>query len=127
MAGSHHNRTAWRRAGRKGRAAAVRNFLLLFALPAIVWSAVGGVLSGTVTDANGAAVAGVQVVAMSTSQGLKTKVRTDAKGAYRFPALSVGEYEVRVEAGGYRPSVRKIIIHVDDKARLDITLEPGTP
>jgi hypothetical protein len=29
-----------------------------------------------------------------------------------------------VEAAGYKPAVHKIVIHVDDKARLDVVLEP---
>ncbi len=89
-----------------------------------VWAAVGGALSGAVTVANGAAVAGARVVAVSATQGLQTKTSTDAKGAYRFPALAVGQYDLKVDAPGYKPSVRRVVIHVDDKVRLDIVLEP---
>jgi hypothetical protein len=88
-----------------------------------VWAAVGGALSGAVTGANGAAVAGARVVAVSAAQGLQTKTSTDAKGAYRFPALSVGLYDLKVEAPGYKPSVRRVVIHVDDKVRLDMVLD----
>jgi hypothetical protein len=85
---------------------------------------VGGTLSGAVTVANGAAVAGAQVVVVSAAQGVRTKTNTDSKGAYRFPALAVGQYDLKVEAPGYKPSVRRVVIHVDDKARLDFVLEP---
>jgi hypothetical protein len=97
---------------------------LVLVFSTVVWAFVGGALSGAVTEANGAAVAGARVVAVSAAQGLQTKTSTDSKGAYRFPALAVGQYDLKVEAPGYKPSVRRVVIHVDDKARLDIVLEP---
>jgi hypothetical protein len=100
---------------------------LLCGLSAIVYAAVGGGLSGTVTGPNGAAIAGARVVAVSAAQGIQTKASTDAKGAYRFPVLTVGQYDLKVEAPGYKPSVHKLVIHVDDKARLDIVLETDIP
>jgi uncharacterized protein YfaS (alpha-2-macroglobulin family) len=100
---------------------------LLCGLSAIVYAAVGGALNGTVTGANGAPVAGARVVAVSATQGVQTKASSDAKGTYRFPVLAVGQYDLKVEAPGYKPSVHKLVIHVDDKARLDIVLETDTP
>jgi len=102
-------------------------FALLFQLSAIMWAAVGGSLSGSVTGASGAAIAGARVIAVSATQGLQTKTATDAKGAYRFPVLAVGQYDLKVEAPGYKPSVHKIVIHVDDKVRLDVVLEADAP
>lgn len=102
-------------------------FALLVELSAIMWAAVGGSLSGVVTGASGAAIAGARVVAVSATQGLQTRAGTDAKGAYRFPVLSVGQYDLKVEAPGYKPSVHKIVIHVDDKVRLDVVLEADAP
>jgi Carboxypeptidase regulatory-like domain len=101
-------------------------FALLCGFSAILWAA-GGALSGIVTGANGTAISGAHVVAVSASQGLQTKASTDAKGAYRFPVLAVGQYDLKVEAPGYKPAVHKIVIHVDDKARVDIVLEPDAP
>ena len=105
----------------------VGGFALLFALSVIMWAAVGGSLSGTVTGANGASIAGARVVAVSATQGVQTKATTDAKGVYRFPVLAVGQYDLKVEAPGYKPAVHKIVIHVDDKARLDVVLESDAP
>jgi hypothetical protein len=97
------------------------SFCLVFST--IVWALVGGALSGAVTGANGAAIAKARVVAVNAAQGLQTKTSTDSKGDYRFPALAVGEYDLKVEAPGYKPSVRRVVIHVDDKVRLDLVLE----
>jgi hypothetical protein len=99
--------------------------ILLFGLSAIGWGAVGGGLSGTVTDAKGTAIPKARVVAVSDAQGVQTKTTTDAKGDYRFPTLAVGVYDLRVEAAGYKPVVHKIAIHIDDRQRLDIMLEAG--
>lgn len=105
----------------------IRNAVSLCGFSLLVWAAVGGSVSGTVTDANGAAVSKARVVAVSVAQGIQTKAATDAKGAYRFPTLAVGVYDLRVEAAGYKPSVHKIAIHVDDKLRFDVMLEPSEP
>jgi hypothetical protein len=104
-----------------------RDLVLLLGFSAMVWAAVGGALSGAVTGANGVPVAGARVVAISAAQGLQTKASTDAKGAYRFPVLAVGQYDLKVEAPGYKPSVHKVVIHVDDRVRLDVVLEPDPP
>jgi Carboxypeptidase regulatory-like domain len=105
----------------------VRDVALLFGLSLVAWAAVGGGLSGTVTDAKGAAISKAKVVAVSDAQGIQTKATTDAKGNYRFPTLAVGVYDLHVGAAGFKPSVRKMAIHVDDKLRLDIVLEMDTP
>jgi hypothetical protein len=104
-----------------------RDLVLLFGISAILSAAVGGALNGTVTGTNGSPVAGARVVAVSASQGVQTKASTDAKGSYRFPVLAVGQYDLKIEAPGYKPSIHKIAIHVDDKVRLDIVLEPDAP
>jgi len=100
---------------------------LFFVISTMVWAAVGGSLSGAVTGSNGAAIKGARVVAVSASQGIQTKTSTDSKGVYRFPALAVGQYDLKVEAPGYKPSVHKVAIHVDDKARMDVVLEAIQP
>ncbi len=100
---------------------------LLAGLSLAAWAAVGGGVSGTVTDTKGAAVSGARVTAVSAAQGIQTRAMTDAKGGYRFPTLAVGVYDLRVEAAGYKTSVHKIAIHVDDKLRFDVTLESSEP
>ena len=67
------------------------------------------------------------MVAVSAAQGIQTKATSDAKGNYRFPTLAVGVYDLRVEAAGHKPAVHKIAIHVDDKLRFDVMLEPSEP
>lgn len=59
----------------------------------------GGV-SGTVRNATGAAQSGVTVTATQSETGAQFTATTDAQGAYMFPALPVGRYELSAGAGG---------------------------
>src|ERR1700692_294857 len=53
-------------------------------------------LSGGITDQSGAAVSAASVTAKNTDTGVSRTVPTDQSGRYRFFALAVGPYEVRV-------------------------------
>jgi len=57
-----------------------------------------GVLSGTVTNAEGAPVVGAQV-AVRSEQGSVRTVTTGADGMFRMPALPIGVYQVEITAG----------------------------
>lgn len=54
-----------------------------------------GNLSGSVTDASGAPVAGA-AVSVTSAQGATRTATTDADGAFRLPALAVGSYTVSI-------------------------------
>ena len=86
---------------------------------ALVWAAVTGSISGTVTDATRAIIADVKVTATNTAQGLQTKTTTDSSGFYIFPRLAVGTYDLQVESQGFSPQ-KKSTITVDADAALRI-------
>jgi hypothetical protein len=93
----------------------------------LLWGAVGGSISGKTTDASGMTVAGVRISVTSTAQGIATKTTSDHNGAYRFPILAVGRYDLQAEAPGFKPQSRKgIVLHVDDVLRVDLMLEAET-
>src|SRR5271170_2552860 len=79
---------------RKHRSASLailtRTLGVFFATCALTWCAVTGGISGVVSDATGAVIAGAMVTATNTAQGLQTKTTTDAQGFYNFPRLPVG-------------------------------------
>lgn len=58
----------------------------------------GGV-SGTVRNADGSGSGGVTVKAVNAENGAEFTATTDAQGAYAFPALPVGTYNISVESG----------------------------
>ena len=83
-------------------------------------------LSGLITDPSGAAVSAASVTAKNLDTGLSRTVPTDHGGRYRFFALPVGPYEVRVTkdgfAGGGRSGIR---LMVGQDATVDLGLHVG--
>ena len=73
-----------------------------------------GSLTGTVMDAQGAAVPGATVV-LTSDQGNKT-FTTDAGGRFFAPFLTPGKYNVRVELTGFSPVEQKNIdVHLGQR------------
>ena len=97
--------------------------LLLFLLPALLHAAVTGSLSGTVQDATGAVIPNAAVTVTNVAQGIQTKTTSNAKGAYAFPSLAVGQYDLNVDAGGFKPEKRTgIVVDTDSAIQVDISL-----
>jgi vitamin B12 transporter len=68
-------------------------------------------ISGRITDARGAGLAGaiVTLYARSSSQPQRLTAITDASGAYRFENLSTGEYLIEADARGFAPAVAQTV------------------
>jgi hypothetical protein len=107
------------------RAAAL--VLSLSFLPCIAFGQVTtGTILGTVHDSSGAAVSGAKVTITDTAKGTVTTYQTDNDGAYNAPFLIPGTYSVIVEKEGFkRAESQNIVLDVDQKARVDVTLEIG--
>ena len=85
---------------------------------------VGGKISGAVKDQTDAAIAGVMVTAINTATGVKQTTKTDTQGAYSFPVLSVGQYELDVTADGFRPYRRTgLVVDVNSALVIDVALQ----
>ncbi len=105
----------------------VAGFLLLLLLAyAASWASVSGAIFGTVKDASGAVLSGAVVILTGSETGTKRTVTTNANGAYAFPSLPVGHYEVEITHPGFAP-FRGIGIVVDaNSARtIDTVLQVG--
>src|SRR5690348_4662676 len=82
-----------------------------------------GTILGTVTDPNGAVVAGAKVTAKNTSTGLERSTITDEAGNYTIPELPIGTYELRVEQSGFATAVvSSIVVAVAIDRRIDVNL-----
>src|ERR1051325_8856400 len=79
--------------------------LILFATTLTFAQTFRGTILGTVSDPNGAVVAGAKVTARNTSTGLERSTTTDEAGNYTIPELPIGTYEVRVEQTGFANAV----------------------
>lgn len=90
----------------------------------VAWGDVGGKIAGTVKDQTDSAVEGVAVTVVDTATGAKQTTKTDAQGAYSFPVLSVGQYELDVAADGFRPYRRTgLVVDVNSALVVDVSLE----
>ena len=77
-----------------------------------------------IKDTSGAPIAGAHVTLINSGMGIKQNVTSGKNGAYRFPIVSPGEYELRAEAENYKPQRRAgLVVHVNGTLRLDLALE----
>ncbi|MGD0438932.1 MAG: TonB-dependent receptor, partial [Bryobacteraceae bacterium] len=101
-------------------------FLAIVLLIPALWASDGGSLLGTVADPSGKPVPGAQVTAMETSTAVKQTITTDGRGFFSFQSLSVGRYEVEINAFGFKPLRRTgVVIDVDGKVEVDASLVIG--
>jgi len=83
-------------------------------------------VTGRIVDSSGASIAGAQVSIVNTATGTRTAAVSGSDGDFALTQLAPGEYELSVEAPGFRAYVRKgITLAVGDKANLDIKMEIG--
>ncbi len=100
--------------------------VLITLVGSTLWASDGGSLLGTVTDPNGAAVPGAKVTATETATAVKQTITTDRQGFYSFQSLSVGRYDVEVDASGFKPLRRTgVVIDVNSKVVVDASLVIG--
>src|SRR6266481_6367889 len=86
----------------------VRAFVLAVltaALGSNIFAQSTATLGGTVTDATGAVVANVKVVATNQATGVEIDTQTDSAGAYLLPSLPIGTYRIQVTAQGFQSSI----------------------
>jgi carboxypeptidase family protein/TonB-dependent receptor-like protein len=83
-------------------------------------------VTGTVTDPQGAAIAGVKVVATNQGTKLEYTAQTGASGVYTVPFLPVGVYMLTVESTGFKKLVsNEIKLEINQTARIDLQLQVG--
>ena len=111
--------------GRKLLAAVV--CLLMFGTCPLLYGQATGIISGTVTDATGSAVAGAKVVVTAPAMGVTRDSTTDESGHYLVPLLPVANYTVHVEFTGFQPAEQKDVrLQVDEHREVDFRLVPAS-
>src|ERR1700680_4769159 len=85
----------------------------------------GATLSGTVTDASGAVIAGAQVSAKNTATDIAKDTMTDSAGLYTIAKLPAGLYEVKVTAKGFNTAVSKVTLAVGAQQTLNVPMKVG--
>lgn len=100
--------------------------LFLISLPCLVAQTFTGTITGTVTDANGAAIAGAKVTARNEATNDIRQVTTSAEGAYIFSQLIPASYEVSAENAGFKKAVSTgAVLRVNQTLELNIALQVG--
>jgi hypothetical protein len=85
-----------------------------------------GRISGTVTDATGAIIAGADVKITNEATGLARTVKTDDRGFYVATSLPVGNYGISVEHTGFKKALKTgYTLVADGRLTVDFDLEPG--
>src|SRR5437660_706423 len=94
--------------------------------PVAFGQAVYGSILGTVTDPQGAAVAGAKVTVTDQRKGTSDVVTTNADGNYSVTHLIPDTYTVRVEAPGFKTSEQKdVLVQADAGSRVDLQFQVG--
>jgi len=99
---------------------------VFFAAVSLAAQTFRGTILGTVTDPQGAVVAGAKVTVKNVGTGLERTSETSADGTYSLPELPIGTYTVTVIQAGFRISVAKdVVVDVSAEARVDVRMTPG--
>ncbi len=100
---------------------------LLLLIPAVFSQTTGtATLVGTLTDSTGAVVPGANINIVNTETQFAYTGQSTADGAYYIPNLKPGNYQLTIEAAGFKKYVREgIILRTSEQPRIDIKLEVG--
>ena len=89
--------------------------------------AISGNLTGTVTDASGAAVNAATVEAVNIDTAQKVTTTTRGSGEYLFSNLPVGNYKVTVTATGFRTTnLASVPVDLNKTGTANVQLQVGT-
>ena len=86
-----------------------------------------GTVSGLVTDATGAVIPGAAVTLTSNQTGVIRTTVTNGEGLYRFDAVELGNYAVKLTAANFATIIKNNVdVSANQIAQVDASLSPGT-
>src|SRR5437870_4812730 len=104
----------------------------VFVLPVFIavtgdgWTQSTAQISGTVKDATGAVLPGVEVTATQTETGIARSTISNETGGYDLPNLPLGPYKLEAALAGFRTLVQTgIVLQVNSNPVINVTLEVG--
>jgi Carboxypeptidase regulatory-like domain/TonB dependent receptor len=101
-------------------------FVLLLNAGPVQAQAQTATISGTATDASGAALVNASVTATNTGTNAATSTVTDSQGRYRIAQLDVGTYDVQATLAGFQTVVNKgVVLSVGGSSVVDFSLPVG--
>lgn len=82
--------------------------------------------TGTVVDANGAAVAGATVTLTNEGTNVSFNTQTSSTGAYAFDLIPPGTYNISVEKAGFKKFVSTgNVVQINQPATVNVTMQVG--
>ena len=95
--------------------------------PVAVAQSVRGSLSGNVLDPSGASIPNATVTARDPKTGNNRQTTSSSSGAYSFPELNLGAYDVSASAPGFSTQVQHgVQITIGSVTALNLTLAAGS-
>lgn len=105
---------------------AVLSVLLMATQIVVFGQTTTGSLFGSVSDPNGAVVAGANVTVKNNATGAERSTVAKDNGTFTFVALEPGNYSVTVEASGFKRTVAPSVdVAVSTQAQVTVMLEVG--
>ncbi len=103
-------------------------FVVLVCLAGLAYAVdVNARIKGTVTDPQGSALAGANVIATNLATGVKYTTVSAANGTYLFPQLPIGTYSISASATGFKTfSASGIVLNIDQEYVEPIQLQLGS-
>jgi len=96
-------------------------------IPSALYAQGNGSISGTVTDASGAVVAGAEVTATQAATGLTLKTTSGGEGTFVFPTLAPSVYNLTATHPGFQAySEKGLQVRADAAVTANLTLRPGS-
>src|SRR5438445_6863916 len=104
----------------------VLGWMIWFIAPATIWAQATAQVSGTVRDASGAVLPGVQVTATQVDTGISRTTLTNETGFYVLPNLPLGPYRLEASLVGFRTFAQTgIVLQVGSSPVIDVKMEVG--
>jgi hypothetical protein len=99
---------------------------LLLAAHAALAQDTRGFISGVITDPFGAGIPGAKVIALNMGTNVSADAVTSTDGVYNLVYLLPGNYNVTVEASGFKKLAREgIELRISERVKLDLRMEVG--
>jgi carboxypeptidase family protein len=83
-------------------------------------------LQGTVTDPQGAVVAGATATVTNTGTGRAVSATTDESGLYTISGLPPGKYHVEIKQQGFQTATADFALEVSQVQEINLQLRPGS-
>lgn len=96
----------------------------IFTIPAFAQVTAGRV-TGSVVDANGAAIAGGNVTLKSETTALELKTTSTGSGSFLFPNVLPGAYKITIENAGFQTATQNLTVALNQESAVNVTLQIG--